>query len=81
LEEVLREKEAHSSAVVLEILEDIPAFVKVFPNRVNFSQSVSKSWNHMSRKRKRYKRDESDYRSSRNDDRRRGCRDDRKSDS
>ncbi|GJW53905.1 peptidyl-prolyl cis-trans isomerase CYP59 [Tanacetum coccineum] len=70
LEEVLREKEARASAVVLEILEDIPAFDTVFPNRVDFSQSVSKSWNHMSREGKRYKRDESDYRSSRNDDRR-----------
>ncbi|PWA58092.1 hypothetical protein CTI12_AA404630 [Artemisia annua] len=73
VEEVLREKEAHSSAVVLEILEDIPC--------VDFSQSVSKSRNHMSRERKRYKRDEWDYRLSRNDDRRRGSRDDKKSDS
>nr|GEX07752.1 peptidyl-prolyl cis-trans isomerase CYP59 [Tanacetum cinerariifolium] len=81
LEGVLREKEAHASAVVLEILEDIPAFDKVFPNRVDFSQSVFKSWNHVSRERKRYKRDELDYRSSRNDDRRQGCRDDRKTDS
>ncbi|GKD89740.1 hypothetical protein Tco_1365247, partial [Tanacetum coccineum] len=35
----------------------------------------------MSRERKHCKRDQLDYRSSRNDDRRRGCRDDRKSDS
>ncbi|PWA37647.1 hypothetical protein CTI12_AA588310 [Artemisia annua] len=68
VEEVLREKEAHSSAVVLEIIRDIPA-AGIKPC-VDFSQSVSKSRNHMSRERKRYKRDEWDYRLSRNDDRR-----------